>query len=123
MDGYPRRPGTVVEAGPPSRSDTSSYVGTFTGELIVLVHYYLPYVVLTSYVSMRAIKPDQMRAARSLGAKRIEAFWSVYAPQAISAYWLVRSSSLSSRPPCSPFRRLSAEPARLECRCSWLNRP
>lgn len=64
-------------------SDVDSYVGTFAGVLIVLIHYYLPYVVLTSYASMRAIRADQMRAARSLGAKRIEAFWSVYAPQSL----------------------------------------
>lgn len=63
--------------------DAQSLVGTDVGVVIVLVHFYLPYVILTSYASMRTIRPEQVKAAQSLGAGRIEAFWSVYAPQAL----------------------------------------
>jgi putative spermidine/putrescine transport system permease protein len=40
----------------------------------------LPYMVLTAYSVMRGIDPGLMRAAHSLGASRLEAFWRIFLP-------------------------------------------
>ncbi len=54
----------------------------FTREAVVigLVHAYLPYVVLTGYLSISAIGDDLLEAARSLGASRRLTFLRVVAP-------------------------------------------
>lgn len=66
---------------------------TVVGVIVVLVHGFLPLVILTCYVSMTRIDPSHLRAARTLGANHLESFWRVYAPQtksgAISAAALV----------------------------------
>ena len=59
-----------------------SYVGTSFGVVLTLVHVFLPFVILSTYVAMRRIDPTQMRAGESLGASRLEVFWTVFAPQA-----------------------------------------
>lgn len=60
---------------------TETYYGTSVGVLVALVNLFLPIVVLTCYVSMSRIDPSHLRAARTLGAKHLESFWRVYAPQ------------------------------------------
>jgi ABC-type spermidine/putrescine transport system permease subunit I len=52
----------------------------FTGTTIGMVHIMLPFMVLPLYGSMRAISSDYMRAASSLGASPIKAFWQVFVP-------------------------------------------
>lgn len=59
-----------------------SYVGTSFGVVLTLVHVFLPFVILSTYVSMKRIDVTQMRAGESLGGSRLEVFWTVYAPQA-----------------------------------------
>ncbi|RWB69999.1 MAG: ABC transporter permease [Mesorhizobium sp.] len=53
------------------------------GLIVAMVHVSLPYMVLPIYASMKAIKPDYLRAALSLGAKPLYAFIRVYMPLAI----------------------------------------
>jgi spermidine/putrescine transport system permease protein len=48
--------------------------------VIGLVHSYLPYLVLTSYISLQAIDDDLIEAARSLGATAWGAFRRVVLP-------------------------------------------
>ena len=45
----------------------------FTTEAVVigLVHSYLPYVILTSYLALQAIDDDLIDAARSMGASKL----------------------------------------------------
>jgi len=51
-----------------------------TGTVIGLVHIMLPFLVLPLYGSMRAIDRDCLKAAASLGANPVAAFWRVYFP-------------------------------------------
>lgn len=44
---------------------------TYPAVVIGLVHSYLPYMILTCYISLQAIDDDLIEAARSLGAKRL----------------------------------------------------
>ena len=52
----------------------------FTGTTIGMVHIMLPFMVLPLYGSMKAISGDYMRAASSLGASPVKAFWQVFVP-------------------------------------------
>lgn len=54
----------------------------FTTHAIVigLVHSYLPYVILTSYLALQAIDDNLIDAARSLGAKRLTILWRIILP-------------------------------------------
>jgi spermidine/putrescine transport system permease protein len=47
---------------------------TYPAVVIGLVHSYLPYMILTCYVSLQAIDDSLMEAAQSLGAKS----WTVF---------------------------------------------
>ena len=51
-----------------------------TGTLIAMTHVLLPFMVLSLYSVMRTIKPQYLRAAASLGAGPVQAFWRVYWP-------------------------------------------
>ncbi len=51
-----------------------------TGTLIGLVHIMLPFLVLPAYGSMRAVDRECLRAAASLGAAPMQAFWRVFLP-------------------------------------------
>jgi ABC-type spermidine/putrescine transport system permease subunit I len=51
-----------------------------TGTVLGLVHIMLPFLVLPLYGSMRAIDRDCLKAAASLGANPVAAFWRVYFP-------------------------------------------
>lgn len=55
-------------------------VYNMTGTVLGLVHILLPFLVLPLYGSMRAIDRDWMKAAASLGANPVAAFWRVYFP-------------------------------------------
>jgi putative spermidine/putrescine transport system permease protein len=51
------------------------------GLIIAMTHIQLPFTLLPIYSVMRTIPPSQLRAAQSLGARPIRAFWRVYVPQ------------------------------------------
>jgi putative spermidine/putrescine transport system permease protein len=48
-----------------------------------MTHVLLPFMVLPLYAVMKTIPPVHMRAALSLGARPLAAFWRVYAPQTL----------------------------------------
>ena len=50
-----------------------------------MTHVLLPFMVLPLYAAMRAIPAAHVRAALSLGATPLTAFWRVYAPQTLPA--------------------------------------
>lgn len=54
----------------------------FTSAAVVigLVHSYLPYVILTTYLALQAIDDDLLDAARSLGASRRTILWRLLLP-------------------------------------------
>ncbi|MEM7069755.1 MAG: ABC transporter permease [Pseudomonadota bacterium] len=51
--------------------------------VIGLVHSYLPYVILTSYLALQAIDDNLIDAARSLGAPRRTILWRIIIPLAL----------------------------------------
>lgn len=54
----------------------------FTTHAVVigLVHSYLPYVILTSYLALQAIEDDLIDAARSMGASKQTILWRILLP-------------------------------------------
>lgn len=54
-----------------------------TGLTIAMVHISLPYLILPLYATMTTIRPELVKAARSLGASPAVAFWRVYLPQTL----------------------------------------
>ena len=58
---------------------TDSYPAIVIG----LVHSYLPYMILTCYLSLQAIDDSLIEAARSLGAGWAGVFWRVVLPLAL----------------------------------------
>src|SRR4030095_393300 len=50
---------------------------------VAMVHVLLPFMVLPLYSVMHSIPPSYVRAASSLGAKPLTAFWRVYVPQTL----------------------------------------
>ena len=50
---------------------------------VAMVHVLLPFMVLPLYSVMRGIPPSFVRAASSLGAPPLVAFWRVYVPQTL----------------------------------------
>ena len=55
-----------------------------TGTTIAMTHILLPFMILPLYSVMRTVPPSLMRAARSLGADQVTAFWRVYIPQTVA---------------------------------------
>ncbi|MBW0367849.1 ABC transporter permease [Ensifer adhaerens] len=53
------------------------------GTVTAMTHIQLPFTILPILSVMKAIPEGQMRAARSLGAPPLFAFWRVYAPQTL----------------------------------------
>jgi putative spermidine/putrescine transport system permease protein len=49
--------------------------------VLAMTHIQLPFTLLPIYSVMKTISPNYMRAARSLGAKPLYAYWKVYVPQ------------------------------------------
>lgn len=56
---------------------------TRTGTVTAMTHIQLPFTILPIYAVMRMIPVTQLRAARSLGAPPVSAFWRIYAPQTL----------------------------------------
>jgi putative spermidine/putrescine transport system permease protein len=52
-----------------------------TGVIVAMVHILLPFMILPLYSVMRAIPPDYLRAAVSLGSHPVQAFGRVVLPQ------------------------------------------
>ena len=54
----------------------------FTTDAVVigLVHSYLPYVILTSYLALQAVSDDLIDAARSMGASSLTILWRILLP-------------------------------------------
>ena len=52
-----------------------------TGVVVAMVHVMLPFMILPIYGVMKGIRPEYVRAARSLGATPTTAFVRVYLPQ------------------------------------------
>jgi ABC-type spermidine/putrescine transport system permease subunit I len=55
-------------------------VHNMTGTLIGMVHIMLPFMVLPMLGTMRGIDRDLLKAAASLGASPVRAFWAVFFP-------------------------------------------
>lgn len=53
------------------------------GVYIAMTHVLLPFFILPLYGVMKGISPTAMRAASSLGAPPLRAFWKVYLPQSL----------------------------------------
>ncbi|RDD62599.1 ABC transporter permease [Ferruginivarius sediminum] len=53
------------------------------GTIVAMTQILLPFMILPLYSVMRGISPSYMRAARSLGANPLVAFWRVYVPQTV----------------------------------------
>lgn len=51
------------------------------GTVTAMTHIQLPFTILPIYSVMRSIPVSQLRAARSLGAPPLSAFWRIYVPQ------------------------------------------
>ncbi|WP_395673020.1 ABC transporter permease, partial [Inquilinus sp.] len=55
---------------------------TYPAIVVGLVHAYLPYMILTCYLSLVAIDDQILEAARSLGARAPVVFWKIILPLA-----------------------------------------
>ncbi|PTM96238.1 ABC transporter permease [Mycoplana dimorpha] len=53
------------------------------GTVTAMTHIQLPFTILPILSVMKSISEGQMRAARSLGAPPLAAFWRIYAPQTL----------------------------------------
>jgi putative spermidine/putrescine transport system permease protein len=51
------------------------------GTVTAMTHIQLPFTILPIYSVMKGIQPSQLRAALSLGAPPLSAYWRVYVPQ------------------------------------------
>jgi putative spermidine/putrescine transport system permease protein len=51
------------------------------GTVVAMTHILLPFMILPLYSVMKTIPPSYLRAARSLGANPLVAYWRVYVPQ------------------------------------------
>lgn len=56
------------------------FIRTWFAVILAMVHLLLPLMILPILAVMRGIPPSYARAARSLGASPLRAFWSVYLP-------------------------------------------
>lgn len=54
-----------------------------TGTFVAMIQVLLPFMILPLYSVMKTIDPSYMRAARSLGANPVRAFWEIYVPQTL----------------------------------------
>lgn len=53
---------------------------SYPAVVIGLVHSYVPYMVLTCYLTLQAIDDSLIEAARSLGASRLQTLWRIIVP-------------------------------------------
>lgn len=56
------------------------FIRTWFAVILAMVHLLLPLMILPILAVMRGVPPSYVRAARSLGASPMRAFWSVYLP-------------------------------------------
>ncbi len=61
--------------------DTTSFLNTRPAVIIGMIHVMLPFMILSIYAVLRGIPRSYMRAAISLGAHPVRAFFGVYLPQ------------------------------------------
>ncbi|MFC3228073.1 ABC transporter permease [Marinibaculum pumilum] len=73
----------LIAAGLLSDDGRLQMVHNWIGTIIAMTHILLPFMVLPLYSVMKTIPPSYMRAARSLGADLVTAFWKVYLPQTL----------------------------------------
>lgn len=59
------------------------FVHNTSGTLIGMVHIMLPFLILPLYANMRAIDGHCIKAASSLGATPVRAFWTVFFPLSV----------------------------------------
>jgi putative spermidine/putrescine transport system permease protein len=64
-------------------SERLQLIFTRFGTVTAMTHIQLPFTILPIYSVMRSIPAAQLKAARSLGAPPLSAFWRVYAPQTL----------------------------------------
>ncbi|UCI22732.1 ABC transporter permease (plasmid) [Mesorhizobium sp. B2-1-8] len=64
-------------------SEKVQLIFTRFGTVTAMTHIQLPFTILPIYSVMRSIPTTQLRAARSLGAPPLSAFWRIYAPQTL----------------------------------------
>ena len=74
---------------------------TFPAIVVGLVHAYLPYMILTCYLSLVAIDDQIFEAARSLGARAPVVFWKIILP--LAAPGLISGSVLIFVPVIGSF--------------------
>ncbi len=73
----------LVTLGLISEENRLRMIHNTVGTVIAMTHILLPFMVLPLYSVMKTISPSYMRAAISLGAHPISAFWKVYFPNTI----------------------------------------
>jgi spermidine/putrescine transport system permease protein len=78
-DGFLDRAVHLVLPGAPPIDLTDSYAAIIIG----LTHSYLPYMILTCYLSLQAIDDSLIEAARSMGARAHTIFWRIILPLSI----------------------------------------
>lgn len=61
-------------------------VHNWTGTVIGMLHILLPFLVLPTYASLKAIDPAYPAAAASLGASPVRAFWTVLFPLSLPGF-------------------------------------
>ncbi len=66
----------AVIPGAPSVGILYSYPAIVVG----LVHSFIPYMILTCYISLQAIENSMIEAGRSLGASSLSIFWRIILP-------------------------------------------
>lgn len=97
----------LIDGGPVIRTLTTlglggpfRLIGTETAVAIGLVHFTLPFVVLTIFSSLKQIPDDLLEAARSLGANRLRTFsaivWPLSLPGVLSAVLIAFSLAASA---------------------------
>ena len=74
----------LVALGLVADNSRIALIYNMTGTVVAMTHVLLPFMVLPVYSIMRAIPPQQMNAAASLGASFPRAFLRVYWPQTLS---------------------------------------
>ena len=74
----------LVALGLVADDERLALIYNLTGTTVAMTHVLLPFMVLPVYSVMRAIPPQQMDAAASLGAGFPRAFLRVYWPQTLS---------------------------------------
>ena len=64
----------------------SGLLYSYPAIVIGLVHSFIPYIILTCYLSLQAIDGSLLDAARSLGASRLTTFRRITFPSACPAF-------------------------------------